>query len=84
MNKDKYLGRGRWSRSGLASLRGTRCDNGTSIEWRGVSRWAARGPALGALWCRWRRAPAPGRGNVAFGWYGETDAFIDQHYPRGE
>lgn len=22
------------------------------------------------------------RGYVAFGWYGETDAFIDQHYPR--
>ena len=24
------------------------------------------------------------RGNVAFGWYGETDAFIDQHHPRDQ
>lgn len=24
------------------------------------------------------------RGNYAFGWYGETDAFIDQHYPRDQ
>jgi hypothetical protein len=22
------------------------------------------------------------RGYVTFGWYGETDAFIDEHYPR--